>query len=1126
MKRLISAVNQVGGVVILILVILLLAVWFGGEALGWDKKIRAILSAAVLVIFVILVLTQRLLEVRRALAIEGRLRAQGQEQLQGARPDQRSEIEAVNRQLEEAIATLKNSRLGSGALYALPWYMIIGPPGAGKSTALQESGLNFPYVSQGRRGVRGVGGTRNCDWWFTDEGILLDTAGRYTTELDDRDEWLAFLGMLKKARKGRPINGAIVAVSVAELLSAGDEAVQAHAKNIRDRLDELVKQLEIVFPVYLMFTKCDLIQGFVEFFEDYTRQDRAQVWGCTFPYTASPGKPYREIFDEESRRLYHALAGQRLAALAAERPAAKKQNIYLFPVQFQMALKRLGDFVEALFRPNPFQESAVFRGFYFTSGTQEGTPIDQVIRSLGAAFGLRETASAASPVVEKKSYFINHLFTKIIFTDQHLARSSVRVQRRRKVAYAAALGGSALAAVVLTAAFVVSFFGNRSLLGAVESAALRAREAASGPAQAAIEALDGLRREVEELDRHGRRGAPLRLRWGLYRGGDVEAAARSAYFGALRKFFLNPAGGRIQAELGELFRKEGKTAEDYERLGDLHRVCQMLAGDLSPEKNREVIERVLRSENRWTAGLGGGEPPPAAERHLMFFLTQLDRPEDWKIVIERGIINRINEELAQALWIMQSYQDIVSSGKREFPGKVTGDSLLKGRGKDLLKFGYEFSTLFTQQGWNDYVKSAVRSKSEALARRYAELKIDKTAAQVEEELRQRHVEKHAREWDEFLKGVQLVPFQNLEDAAARLKVLSGDSSPYQDLFAGVWEGQALRVSEGEVKTPVDLKPLQEARNVLYEFQQALEDFLGSTQAGARIVPALKEKKLEPLLEAFKKAGRGLDAAARQAAPRHRDRLRQVLQQALENARQALAAEAQSEADALWDRAVAKTYRDNLKGRYPFVEDAAQSASLRTFSQLFNPQSGAFWSALGDLRALNALNLEGKPLVQFSREFNAAVRRAESFRQALYKGGGERVAVPVAVTLKQREGVTHVRFGVGKHEFNHNDRPDGRGEVVWKEGEAPGARIAIRVGAVESWVDREFKDEWGLLRLVASGAPQPQGERAFACSWKFQVTRLGTSQEFYADAVVEAEDAVNPFQKGFFTKFELPDKVGP
>ena len=126
---------------------------------------------------------------------------------------------------------------------------------------------------------------------------------------------------------------------------------------------------------------------FVQFFEDYTKSERAQVWGRTMPYEGPGGRSYQDIFEEESNRLYDSICSQRVASLAAERPSDKKQAIYQFPIQFKMAVKRLGEFVGALFRPNPFQEQSIFRGFYFTSGTQEGAPIDQIISSLREAMG-------------------------------------------------------------------------------------------------------------------------------------------------------------------------------------------------------------------------------------------------------------------------------------------------------------------------------------------------------------------------------------------------------------------------------------------------------------------------------------------------------------------------------------------------------------------------------------------------------------------------------------------------------------------------------------------------------------------------------------------------------------------
>ncbi len=126
------------------------------------------------------------------------------------RPDQRPSADVVQlrERFEEALATLKQQKKRGGlGLYEMPWYVIIGAPGSGKTTALVNSGLQVPARAANRASgaLRGVGGTRNCDWWFTEEAVLLDTAGRYTTQDSDASAdsagWAGFLPLLKKHRE-------------------------------------------------------------------------------------------------------------------------------------------------------------------------------------------------------------------------------------------------------------------------------------------------------------------------------------------------------------------------------------------------------------------------------------------------------------------------------------------------------------------------------------------------------------------------------------------------------------------------------------------------------------------------------------------------------------------------------------------------------------------------------------------------------------------------------------------------------------------------------------------------------------------------------------------------------------
>ncbi|MCU7878890.1 MAG: type VI secretion system membrane subunit TssM [Candidatus Thiodiazotropha sp. (ex Lucinoma borealis)] len=301
------------------------------------------------------------------------------------------EVQILSQRLDDAIRILKESKVGGKHnrqyLYQLPWYMFIGPPGSGKTTALLNSGLHFPLADKlGNDAVQGIGGTRNCDWWFTDDAVLLDTAGRYTTqdsyEEVDRAAWMGFLDLLKKHRKRRPINGALVAISVEDILQQTELERLNHAKAIRMRVKELIDHFGIRFPIYVLFTKCDLLAGFNEFFENMGREERGQVWGMTFPLTDKSDKDTGiSHFQDEFRDLEKRIDVRLLDRLEQERDAKRRVLIYSFPQQFSALREAAESFLHEAFNANVFQETPMVRGIYFTSGTQEGTPIDRLLGS-------------------------------------------------------------------------------------------------------------------------------------------------------------------------------------------------------------------------------------------------------------------------------------------------------------------------------------------------------------------------------------------------------------------------------------------------------------------------------------------------------------------------------------------------------------------------------------------------------------------------------------------------------------------------------------------------------------------------------------------------------------------------
>ena len=459
------------------------------------------------------------------------------------------EVQQIGERFTQALATLKQTKFKGAnsdkSLYELPWYIIIGPPGSGKTTALVNSTLDFPLAKEfGKAALQGVGGTRNCDWWFTNEAVLVDTAGRYTTQdshrVIDSSAWEGFLNLLKRNRKRRPINGAIIAISLQDLMIQTEEERIMHAKTIRTRIDELMDKLEIRFPIYLMFTKADLVSGFSEFFEDLSKEDREQVWGVSLPNAPKAGdSPDFEYLDEEYQSLLQGLYDRVLWLVHQERDVNRRGVIQGFPQQMENLQSVISGFVKQTFSKNRYQLQPYLRGVYLTSGTQDGTPIDRLMTSVASSFGFAREA-AHMPQQQGKSYFLGNLFKHIIFPEAELVGSNRRYEKflywMRKVGYV----GMAAVTVMFMLVWTGSLTQHDIFMGEVqaeiseyeiENKRLNVR---NRDLRVTLPILNSLYRAslVYDRDEH-----PLLSGMGLY-DGRVDEAADKAYTEKLKELLL------------------------------------------------------------------------------------------------------------------------------------------------------------------------------------------------------------------------------------------------------------------------------------------------------------------------------------------------------------------------------------------------------------------------------------------------------------------------------------------------------------------------------------------------------------------------------------------------------------
>ncbi|MDI6957167.1 type VI secretion system membrane subunit TssM [Pantoea sp. Pa-EAmG] len=487
------------------------------------------------------------------------------------------------------------ARFQSNYLYQLPWYVMIGAPGAGKTTALLNAGLEFPLTdSLGKEAVRGVGGTRHCDWWFTDSAVLIDTAGRYALQESQRArdgaEWHNFIKLLKRYRTRQPINGVIMTISVADLLTDSAEARHAQASALRSRMVELHQQTGIHFPVYVMVTKTDLLKGFMSFYGNLSKPQRDAIWGFTFPW--EPGKPHKDdwhrSFSERFQQLEQRLQQQLADVMAGERDLTQRADSFLFPQEFSSLRPLLNEYLDVVFSRHEDEIAWSARGLFFTSGTQEGLPFDRIMGELNRKLQLPHTGESSLaawdsvnrsnpiPGTKGQSFFIRDLLSDLVFRESGLAGSNRHWEYRNRLLHWIGYGALTGALVLLSGLWLTSYVQNQRYLDQVAARigpiTAQSQQVIHQPADNIFDLLPFLNNLVKlPLSVHfSLDNPPLTMRAGLYRGNQVSDAAWVLYQNALKSLLLP----RVAQQITNLLRDDPGTDNDYSR--NALRAYQML----------------------------------------------------------------------------------------------------------------------------------------------------------------------------------------------------------------------------------------------------------------------------------------------------------------------------------------------------------------------------------------------------------------------------------------------------------------------------------------------------------------------------------------------------------------------
>ena len=803
--------------------ILSLLVWFVGPliAIAEFAPLAGVLSRVLVIIVLVFLWVLGILigMLRRRRANARMARDLEETTTAGSAPDAAGEeVEVLRSRLREALALMKKSKLGGGKrrgqyLYQLPWYLIIGPPGAGKTTAIEESGLGFPLDEHlGKGKIKGVGGTRNCDWWFTDDAVMIDTAGRYTTQdsdtAADQGAWLGFLDLLRKNRRRQPINGVLVAMSITDIMTQSDAERRDNARKIRTRLRELDERLGVRFPVYVLFTKLDLVAGFMEFFEDLGRQDREQVWGHTFALSETQdGTTAVESFPATFDGIITRMNDRLIERLHQEADTQRRSLVFGFPQQMASLRDTMADFLLEVFQVTRYERPLLLRGVYFTSGTQHGNPIDRLVGAMAASFGIgRQAISGYSGT--GRSYFLTRLLRQVVFPEASVVGRNRKLERRRRRLQWAAWAACGVVLLGVSALWIASYLNNSALIDDADRrialynsqvADLDLTEVSDADLRPVLPPLATLRTMPGG---YAERDAPVPWLsgFGLYQGSKIGSQATVAYREALSDLFLPRVilglEESLAATLDQANRGAAAEPEVQDRLYATLRVYLMLGG------YGDLDDGIVRSfmAGEWARRYAGGGAVETRANLTANLDAMLDLRRIGEVPLNNELIERTRQVLRAVPLAQRAFSVVRAAPEARAltpwrpidAGGTAAPSVFERASGEPLTAGID--GLYTRDGFYGYflpalidTAASVAAESWVLGEEDRADLSEQQLALLERDILQLYLDQYVTAWERMLADLRIRNFASLNDAVGTLNTMVGPLSPLRNLLTSAAE---------------------------------------------------------------------------------------------------------------------------------------------------------------------------------------------------------------------------------------------------------------------------------------------------------------------------------------------------
>jgi type VI secretion system protein ImpL len=705
-------------------------------------------------------------------------------------------------------------RLPRGNFLNRPMVLVMGPEGSAKTTLVAQSG-GQPEVLSGEAPTSPNEApipTATVNVWAMQQAIVTEVGGAL---LSDVARWSKVMRALRAPRvaaalgKGEAAPRAAVVCVPSDLFYSSNSSQQLESLGtvLRQRLAEASREMGLAMPVYVVFTRMDKIPHFEPWIGVFSKEELRVPLGATMPFdTSSNTGNYTERLsariDVAFRQIAEIAGARRVDLIAREGVQDRRYSAYEFPRELQKVAPAVRQFLVELCRPTQLGSSPLLRGFYFvgarpvvvrdvmqaqparTASSPIASSATQIFRESERAAAM--AAVAASTVTRKvpEWVFLDRFLRDVVLADAgaaSVARGGVKVQSARR----AMLGVAIAASLLLLAGATVSWLGNRALSARVDDAAhavaqLPIVQSPAGlvtfPSVEALRRLEVLRAQLDTLRTYREDGAPIWMRFGLWRGPALFEAARPVWYEGFRAQLFAAGWGAMYDSLKALPDVPGPTndyAKSYSWLKGY-----LVTTNETARSSKEFLAPVLLTS--WERGQTPDVDVAALSlKQFEFYSSELPSYNPWPRNADAALVKKSRAFLDRFTGGEQFYRNMLASTDKAVP------PLKLKQTPGIFTVMPEVPGSFTAAGASAMANKFASNDSSDAGEKW--VVGDQTTAHTVDKnaLRERYATDYANMWRHVVQTANVVRPSNVKDAAVKLDAIANNTSPLLELLQTV-----------------------------------------------------------------------------------------------------------------------------------------------------------------------------------------------------------------------------------------------------------------------------------------------------------------------------------------------------